>query len=68
MEGKEYLLRLERHMQNNRWISTALLDDPAEAQKMGRRGNLRITRNFSHKAVTDQMMNFYKDAIDLESN
>lgn len=25
MEGKEYLLRLERHMQNNRWISTALL-------------------------------------------
>lgn len=45
-----------------------LLDDPAEAQKMGRRGNLRITRNFSHKAVTDQMMNFYKDAIDLESN
>jgi glycosyltransferase involved in cell wall biosynthesis len=42
-----------------------LLDDPAAAQKMGRHGSLRIAHNFSHKAVSEQMVDFYKDAIDL---
>jgi glycosyltransferase involved in cell wall biosynthesis len=44
-----------------------LLDDPALAQKMGRHGNLRVARNFSHKAVTEQIKEFYRDAIELES-
>ncbi len=44
-----------------------LLADPAEAQKMGRHGNLRIARKFSHTAVTEKMIDFYKDAIALES-
>lgn len=45
----------------------ALLDDPNLIHKMGRHGSLRAARNFSHKAVTDQMIAFYHDAIELES-
>lgn len=44
-----------------------LLDDHELVQKMGRRGNLRVARNFSLKAITDQMMEFYREAIDLEA-
>lgn len=45
----------------------ALLDDPDLAQKMGRRALTRVSSNFSHRAVTDQMREFYHEAIELES-
>jgi len=44
-----------------------LLDDPDYAHKMGRQGHLRVERNFSLKAVVEQMEEFYREAIDLES-
>lgn len=44
-----------------------LLDDPELAQKMGRRAATRVATNFSHRAVADQMSDFYREAIALES-
>ncbi len=44
-----------------------LLANPDLAQKMGRHGARRVAQNFSAMAVADQMKEFYREAIELES-
>jgi len=46
----------------------ALLDDPAQAQKMGRHGHMRVARNFAIDAVAAKMEEFYMEAIELSTD
>jgi len=43
----------------------ALLNDPDQARRMGRQSSIRVARNFSIRAVADQMEEFYREAIGL---
>jgi glycosyltransferase involved in cell wall biosynthesis len=44
-----------------------LLSDRLLAEKMGRHGSTRAARNFSHTAISEQMQEFYREAIAIES-
>lgn len=44
-----------------------LLNNPALAEKMGHRASRRVAQNFAITAVSQQMQEFYREAIELES-